>query len=61
MNEEKDYLEFTCKLSPESGDRLFVSAGGTVLFDITNGENSIGVGLDEEDIKELIQYLIRFL
>jgi len=61
MNEEKDYLEFSCKLSPESGDRLFVSAGVTVLFDITNGENSIGVGLDEEDIKELIQYLIRFL
>ena len=45
MNEQNDYLEFTCKLDPENGDKLFVSDGSTVLFEVVNGEKSIGVGL----------------
>jgi hypothetical protein len=57
MNEQNDYLEFTCKLDPENGDKLFVSDGSTVLFEVVNGEQSIGVGLNSQDVKQLIDYL----
>jgi hypothetical protein len=57
MNEQNDYLEFTCKLDSENGDKLFVSDGSTVLFEVVNGEKSIGVGLNSQDVKQLIDYL----
>ncbi len=59
--EEENVLKFNCKLSPESNDILYVSDGSTMLFEIVNGNKSIGVGLDKEDIKELIEYLITYL
>jgi len=61
MNEQNDYLEFTCKLDPENGDKLFVSDGLTVLFEVVNGEKSIGVGLNTQDIKQLIEYLNKLI
>ena len=61
MNEENDYLEFTCKLCPETGDKLFVSDGMTVLFEVVNGEKSIGVGLNSQDVKLLIEYLNKLI
>jgi len=61
MIEQNDYLEFTCKLSPEIGDVLFVSDGHTVLFEIRNGENCMGVGLNTQDVKALVEYLTEFL
>jgi hypothetical protein len=59
--EEENVLKFTCKLSPESNDILYVSNGSTMLFEIFNGNKSIGVGLDKEDIKELIEYLNTYI
>jgi hypothetical protein len=32
-----------------------------MLFEIVNGNKSIGVGLDKEDIKELIEYLNTYI
>lgn len=61
MQEQNDYLEFTCKLSPETGDKLFVSDGMTVLFEVVNGEKSIGVGLNSQDVKQLIDYLTKLI
>jgi hypothetical protein len=59
--EEENVLKFTCKLSPESNDILYVSDGSTILFEIFNGDKSMGVGLDREDVKELIEYLNIYL
>jgi hypothetical protein len=61
MNEEKDYLKFECKLTPQKGDVLFVSDGRTMLFQVGNDENFNSVGLNKEDVKELIQYLVKYL
>jgi len=61
MNEQNDYLKFACKLSIESNDVLFVSDGHTVLFEIRNGENAMGVGLNTQDVEQLIAYLNNFL
>ena len=61
MNEEKDYLKFECKLTPKKGDVLFVSDGRTMLFLITKEDQSFSVGLDKQDVKELIQYLVKYL
>jgi hypothetical protein len=61
MNEEKDYLEFSCKLTPKNGDVLFVSDGRTMLFQIYKDDESLSVGLNKEDVKELIQYLVKYL
>jgi len=61
MNEEKDYLKFECKLTPKNGDVLFVSDGRTMLFQIYKDDESLSVGLNKEDVKELIQYLVKYL
>lgn len=61
MNEEKDYLKFECKLTPKKGDVLFVSDGRTMLFQITKEDQSFSVGLDKQDVKELIEYLVKYL
>jgi|688.fasta_scaffold1299961_1 hypothetical protein len=61
MNEERDYLKFDCKLTPKNGDVLFVSDGRTMLFQIYKDDESLSVGLNKEDVKELIQYLVKYL
>ena len=61
MNEEKDYLKFECKLTPKKGDLLFVSDGRTMLFQMYKDDKSFSVGLNKEDVKELIQYLVKYL
>lgn len=61
MRVEKDYLKFDCKLCPKKGDVLFVSDGRTMLFQMTKGDQSFSVGLDKEDVKELIEYLVKYL
>lgn len=55
-----DFIEFTCKLMPDSDESLIVDIGETVLFSIYSGSKYMEVGLNKEDIDRLIPYLLKF-
>jgi hypothetical protein len=55
-----DFIEFTCKLSPESEESLIVGTGETMLFSIYRGSTYMEVGLNKEDIDRLIPLLLKF-
>jgi len=57
----ESYLEFTCKLSPETTiEKLMVSDGHTMLFTIIKDGKFWEVGLDKKDIEKLLPYLLHF-
>lgn len=58
----EDWLNFDCKLSPETGDSLMVSDGQTMLFEIYDKDRKVyaGVGLNKDDIEKLLPYLLNF-
>ena len=55
-----DFIEFTCKLCPESEESLIVGTGETMLFSIYKGSTYMEVGLNKEDIDRLIPLLLKF-
>lgn len=55
-----DFIEFTCKLSPQSEESLIVGTGETMLFSIYKGSTYMEVGLNKEDIDRLIPLLLKF-
>lgn len=55
-----DFIEFTCKLMPESEESLIVGTGETMLFSIYKGSTYMEVGLNKEDIDRLIPLLLKF-
>jgi hypothetical protein len=57
----ENYLEFTCKLSPEtSTEKLVIGNGETMLFEIWDGSKNMGVGLNKNDIEKLLPFLLKF-
>ena len=55
-----DFIEFRCKLIPESEESLIVGTGETMLFSIYKGSTYMEVGLNKEDMDRLIPLLLKF-
>jgi len=55
-----DFIEFRCKLIPDSEESLIVGMGETMLFSIYKGSTYMEVGLNKEDLDRLIPLLLKF-